>query len=105
MARGQHRGVSIAQEIRDAIHHDCAGIFASRGQIIFAGQRDLVACLIQHRAKGLFDIIRLTFFNQQNRFLAFTEFQEFRIDQRVGNIQHIQWYGTVAMHIGQTQTL
>src|SRR5699024_3986506 len=57
----------------------------------------------QYGVDVVLDILGLAFLDHQDRFLAGTELYDLIVDQRVGDIEHVQWYAGVAITIGHAQ--
>ena len=93
----------LAEEFRNAVEHDLAGIFAGHRQEALAGKLRAAAGLVEHGAEGLFEIVGLAFLDDEHRVLVLAEGEELVIDQRIGDVQHIERHFGVAIEIGEAQ--
>ena len=83
----------------------CAGIFAGHRAGVLAEQPGRSAGLVQHRAEGLLDVVRLAFLDHQHRVLARAEVEELVVDQRIGDVQHIERHVGAAADVGEAEAL
>ena len=86
---GQQQRRFGAQEVAEPVEHDLAGIFAGHRQVFLADKPGAAAGLVQHRGKGLLDVIRLAFLDHENRILAFAEAKELVVNERIYGVEHI----------------
>lgn len=95
----------IGEKGADAVCHHLPGILARHRQRTLADEPRRTARLVEHRAERLFDIVGLTFLDDQHRLLAFTEGQELVIDQRIRHIEDVERNLRLAVDIGQSEAL
>ena len=104
-AGGQPAGQLLADEGAQALVQHLRAVFAGHGQQALADQLGLQVVLAQHAGDALLDEVGLAFLDQQHRALAGAEAHQFRIDQRVGDVHHVQRQLAAAVDIGQAQPL
>ena len=63
------------------------------------------AGLVEHRAEGLLDIVGLAFLDDQHRVLVVAEVDELVVDQRIGDVEHIERHFGLAIEVGEAETL
>ena len=104
LARQHVRGLG-AQEFADAVEHDLAGIFAGHRQMLLADDPRAAAGLVQHRGKGLLDVVGLALLDDEDRVLALAEGQELVVDQRVDGVEHVERHFGLAISVGEPDAL
>ena len=63
------------------------------------------AGLVEHRAKGLLDVVRLPLLDDQHRVLVAGEVEELLVDQRIGDVQHVERHVGAAADVGEAEPL
>ena len=61
--------------------------------------------LVQHRGEGLLDVVGLALLDDEHRILALAEVQELVVDQRVGDVEHIERHVGLAVDVGEAEAL
>lgn len=100
----QHAGMGLEEGL-DALHQHLRRIFATHRQRVLAGDPRLDVAAAQDRVQRLLDIFRRAFLDHQNGLFAGAEFGQLVIDQRIGDVEHVQRHGTVAIDIGKAKLL
>ncbi len=95
----------LADEGAQALVQHLGAVLAGHWQRALADQPGLQVVPAQHAGDALLDEVRLAFFHQQHRALAGAEARELGVDQRVGDVHHVQRQPAVAEDIGQAQPL
>ena len=95
----------LPDERPDAFQQDSASVFAAHGQHVFAVHPNVQVGLVQDAVDVLLDEVGLAFFHHQQAALARAKAFEFFVDQRVGDVQHIQRNVGLAEVVGQAQQL
>ena len=104
-ASQQHvRGMTL-KKFADPGQYMLADVLTCRRQDVLAGQVYGAAGLVKNRCQSIFDVGGLALLDHQDRLLALTKSQEFRIDQGVGHIQHVQRNPTVAEDVGEPEAV
>ena len=80
-----------------------AGIFAGHRQHALALDAGLDVGAAQDGVDGLLDEFRLAFLDHQDRLLAGAEAHELGIDQRIGDVEHVERNAAVAEHVGEPE--
>ena len=104
-ASGNSAGPVLPDESADAVQHDLASIFAGHRQDILAGEESGRASLVEHGGHRLLQIGGLAFLDHQNGFFANAEVENFRVDQRIGDIEDMKRDLRVAIEISQAEAL
>jgi hypothetical protein len=98
-------GAHSAQERLDAALENLAGVFARARQHLLADHLGLELRLMQHHVEVLLDVLRLTLLDHQHGALAGAEAHDLLVDQRIGDVEHIERQLGAAEAIGQPQQL
>ena len=106
--RGQYAALEQFRRIHfnkagDALEHYAAGVFTSHRQHVLAVKACLHIGLAQYRVDVLLYEVWLPFFDQQNAALADAKAFELVVNQRVGDVEHIQRHLRLAEGVGQPQ--
>ena len=92
-------------ELAQARLHHAAGIFAGHRQHALAVDPGLDVGAPQDGVDGLLDEFRLALLDDQDRLLAGAEADELVVDQRIGDVEHVERNAAVAEHIGEPEHL
>ena len=103
--RGQQKRRLGAQEGAKTVEHDLAGIFASHRQVLLADQPRAAPGLVQHRGKGLLDVVGLALLDDKHGVLALAEAKELVVNQRVDGVEHIERDVRLAIGVGEAEAL
>ena len=93
------------QELQQALGHDFGGVFAARGQHVFAMQRCLQVQAAQHQGEFLLDVFGLALFKQQHGRFVFAKIHQLVGHQRIRHIHHQHRQAGHAKRIGQVELL
>ena len=94
-------GPTRGDEFPQALLHHAAGIFASHRQHALSLDASCDVGAAQDRVHRLLDEFRLALFDDENRFLIRAEADELGLDQRVGDIEHVERHAAFAEHVGK----
>ncbi len=79
------------------------GVFAAHRQHVLAGDLRLDVAAAQDGVEIALDIVRRALLDHQHGFLAAAEFDEFVLDQRIGDVEHIERDGAAAVGVGEAE--
>ncbi len=79
------------EKVRNGFHHRHDGVFARLGKELLAADTNPEIGLVQDGVEIVFEVLRLAFFDNQQRALAAAELDDFLIDERIGDVQHVEW--------------
>jgi hypothetical protein len=98
------RRVALQERLGAALEH-LAGVFARARQHLLTDDPGLELRLMQDHVEVLFDVLRLALLHDQHRGLAAAEAHDLRVDERIGDIEHVERQLRVAGGVGQTEQL
>ena len=105
MLVGEQIGPIGRDEFPHALLHHAAGILARHRQHALALDAGLDVRAPQDRVDGLLDEFRLAFLDDQDRLLARAEPHELGVDQRIGDVEHVERDAALAEHVGEPEHL
>ena len=100
---GEQIGSMRRDELADAFLHDGAGIFTRHRQHALALDPGLDVGAAQNGVHRLLDEFRLALFDDQNRLLPGAEADELGVDQRIGDVEHVERDAACAEHVGEPE--
>ena len=98
---GSRSGRVFVDELADAVAHHAAGVFAGHRQHVLAVHPGLDVGAAQDGVDRLLDVVGLAFLDDQDGLLAGAEADELLVDQRIGDVHHVERHLAVAERVGE----
>src|SRR5208337_2004044 len=93
------------KEFADALGQDRDGVFSAHRQDVLArdSRRDVASA--KDRIEIALDVVGRALLHHQHRLLVAAELNQFLFDQGIGDVEHVERHGRLAVGVGETKIL